>query len=132
MSGGAGWGNPVVGGTALRIPAIHSPNYVPGQTGWSINADGSAEFNDVVIRGGVLSNSLVAGNTIVINQNGIFVYNGPARGLTPPTNAGGSGGGTASSIPNTASVTLTGGESGQIWTKVSDDGVSTAIFTAVA
>jgi hypothetical protein len=130
---GPGWGNPVVGGTALRIPSIHSPNYVPGQTGWSINADGSAEFNNIVIRGGITSTSLVTGNTIVINEAGIFVYNGPARGLTPPTNAGGNGGsGPGPSIPNTCTVTLTGGESGQVWTKVSDDGTSTAIFTAVA
>ena len=43
--------NPVVGGTTLVRPAIHSPNYVPGISGWSINYDGSAEFNNVVVRG---------------------------------------------------------------------------------
>ena len=44
-------GNPVVGGSVLRIPAIQSPNYVSGTSGWALNADGSAEFNDVTIRG---------------------------------------------------------------------------------
>ena len=36
---------------ALIRAAIHSPNYVPGATGWSINKDGSAEFNNLTIRG---------------------------------------------------------------------------------
>lgn len=44
--------NPVVGGNgALIRPAIKSPNYVPGVSGWSINRDGSAEFNNVTVRG---------------------------------------------------------------------------------
>jgi len=32
----------------------------------------------------------------------------------------------------TASAALTGGETGQVWTKVSDDGKSKAVFTATA
>lgn len=47
-------GNPVVGGTVLRRAAIQSPNYVEGVSGWTINADGSAEFNDVTIRGSLV------------------------------------------------------------------------------
>lgn len=43
--------NPIVGGTVLRRPAIQSPNYVAGSTGWTINADGSVEFNNAAIRG---------------------------------------------------------------------------------
>lgn len=43
--------NPIVGGTTLIRPAIQSPNYVVATSGWSINIDGSAEFNNVVIRG---------------------------------------------------------------------------------
>lgn len=43
--------NPVVGGTTLIRPAIHSPNYVSGTSGWSINRDGSAEFADLAVRG---------------------------------------------------------------------------------
>lgn len=45
--------NPIVGGSTLIRPAIHSPDYVAGSTGWSINKDGTAEFNDVTIRGSV-------------------------------------------------------------------------------
>lgn len=43
--------NPLVGGTVLIRPAIRSRNYVPGVSGWTINADGTAEFVDVSLRG---------------------------------------------------------------------------------
>lgn len=43
--------DPIVGGTVLRRPAIQSPNYQTGSAGWTINADGSAEFNNVTVRG---------------------------------------------------------------------------------
>ncbi len=46
--------NPIVGGTALVRPAIKSPNYVPGVSGWSINRDGSAEFRDLTARATIL------------------------------------------------------------------------------
>lgn len=36
----------------LIIPGVHSDNYVAGSSGWSINKDGTAEFNHVVIRDG--------------------------------------------------------------------------------
>lgn len=45
-------GDPVVGSSTLRRPAIQSPNFVAGVSGWAINADGSAEFTDLVISGG--------------------------------------------------------------------------------
>jgi hypothetical protein len=44
--------NPIVGGTTLLRPAVRSPGYVQGVSGWTINQDGTAEFNDVTIRGG--------------------------------------------------------------------------------
>lgn len=46
------FGNPVVGGEGGELirAAIKSPNYVVGTTGWIINRDGSAEFNNVTIR----------------------------------------------------------------------------------
>lgn len=117
----------------LVLPSIQSPNYVKGQTGWAIFADGTAEFNDATIRGATLTQSLTAGNTFIINQQGFFVYNGPARGTAPPTNGGGViGGTTTTQIPNTATAAISGGEPNQTWTKVSDDGNSTAVFTAVA
>jgi len=52
----AGFANSVVGGMGKLIrESIHSPNYVPGVSGWTINKDGSAEFSDVAIRGTVQS-----------------------------------------------------------------------------
>jgi hypothetical protein len=45
--------NPLVAGTTLIRTAIHSADYVTGVSGWTINADGSAEFNNVVVRGEV-------------------------------------------------------------------------------
>jgi hypothetical protein len=61
-------------GTLIR-QMIQSPNYVAGVSGWTINKDGSAEFNNLTIRG------TFAGTDFVINANGIFFYSGvPANG----------------------------------------------------
>lgn len=60
--------NPVVGGTVLRRAAIQSPNYVTGVSGWTINQDGSAEFNNLTIRGSF------QGTEFIINKNGTFFY----------------------------------------------------------
>lgn len=46
-----GFANAVVGGITLVRAAIRSPNYVTGVSGWTINRDGSAEFQDMLIRG---------------------------------------------------------------------------------
>lgn len=43
--------DPIASGLFLVRESLRSPNYVPGSTGWTINADGSAEFSDVDIRG---------------------------------------------------------------------------------
>lgn len=43
---------------SLIIPGVHSDNFVTGVSGWTINADGSAEFNNVVIRGGTVVSGL--------------------------------------------------------------------------
>ena len=70
-----GFGNPIVGGTALRIPAIQSPNYSPGVAGWIISIDGSAEFNNLTVRG------TFQGVDFIINMSGIFLYSStPAAG----------------------------------------------------
>lgn len=53
--------NPIVGGTTLIRPSIHSPDYVAGVSGWTINKDGTAEFNDVTVRGDLSSNNYVPG-----------------------------------------------------------------------
>lgn len=45
--------NEILGGGGVLVrPAIKSQNYQPAVAGWMIGADGSAEFNSVVIRGG--------------------------------------------------------------------------------
>lgn len=45
-----GFANPIVGGGgALVYPSIHSPDYVPGVSGWSIDRDGNAEFNSITL-----------------------------------------------------------------------------------
>lgn len=47
--------NPLVAGTTLIRSAIKSPDYVAGTSGWQISKDGSAEFNDVTVRGALVS-----------------------------------------------------------------------------
>jgi hypothetical protein len=90
-------GDPVVGSTVLRRPAIQSPNYVQGSTGWSVNADGSAEFNNLTIRGTFL------GIDFILNTTGLFLYSGtPALGNL-----------SASIVPGTAAVTDPEGNTAQ-------------------
>lgn len=74
MSGG--FSNPIVGGGGgLVYPSIHSPNYVAGVSGWTVNKDGSAEFNNLGIRG------TFTGTDFDINADGAFFYSGtPALG----------------------------------------------------
>jgi hypothetical protein len=55
--------NEIVAGNTLIREAIQSENYQPGSQGWSINQDGSAEFNDVTIRGG----TVVSGTALYYN-----------------------------------------------------------------
>lgn len=64
----------------IIIPGIHSDNYVPGVSGWTINQDGTAEFNDVTIRGTVVASvfeTRASGQRITINEgnnNSMWVY----------------------------------------------------------
>jgi hypothetical protein len=47
--------NPITGGQGTLVrPQIKSPDYIPGVSGWIIRADGTAEFNNVTVRGEVL------------------------------------------------------------------------------
>ncbi len=66
-----GFENPIVGGTSLRIPAIQSPDFSPGVSGWIIRIDGSAEFNNLTIRGEFV------GVNFILNVDGLFIYSGP-------------------------------------------------------
>lgn len=70
-----GFTNPVFGGNTLIRPAVRSPNYTAGSQGWSINRDGSAEFNNLTLRGKFV------GANWVQNSSGLFFYSGtPAAG----------------------------------------------------
>jgi hypothetical protein len=58
--------DPIVGGVDKLIrKAIQSPNFIAGVQGWSINRDGTAEFNQLTI---------IASST----DAAILIYNGPA------------------------------------------------------
>lgn len=48
----------VAAGVVLVRPAIQSPDYLTGVSGWAIKIDGTAEFNNVVIRGGTTVSGL--------------------------------------------------------------------------
>lgn len=67
--------NPLVAGTSLIRTAIHSPNYVAGVSGWSINKDGSAEFNNVTSRG-----TLIVGGTLTDPAGSVRVQTEPTFG----------------------------------------------------
>lgn len=63
--------NPLVGGVTLIRAAIQSNPYVAGVSGWSINRDGTAEFNNGTFRG-----SLGVGTA----PGARFIVNNPATG----------------------------------------------------
>jgi hypothetical protein len=66
---------PVTAGTVLVRSGIQSPNYAAGNSGWTVNQDGSAEFNNMTVRG------TFVGTDFIQNAAGLFVYNGtPAAG----------------------------------------------------
>jgi hypothetical protein len=59
----------IAGGTVLVRPALQSPGYVPGTSGWKVGIDGSAEFNNVTIRGGT-----------TVGGTGLYYSGSPAAG----------------------------------------------------
>lgn len=83
-----GFSNPLIGaGGTLVYPSIHSPNYVHDLSGWTINKDGSAEFDDLTLRGSFV------GDDWIINATGEFFYSGtPATGNLIFSNVAGSSG----------------------------------------
>jgi hypothetical protein len=48
---------------------IATSNYVAGSTGWKIDGDGSAEFNNVVVRGDFEAD----GGNIAVNESGLVI-----------------------------------------------------------
>src|SRR6266536_2340006 len=70
-----GFSNPILGGTVLVRPAIKSPNYVPGVAGWSINRDGSAEFQNLISRGTIIAGAPNGKRIVIDNATGeIDIY----------------------------------------------------------
>jgi hypothetical protein len=60
------WSDPVAANDgALVFPALKSPNFVSGSAGWQIGRDGSAEFNNVVVRGFFEAVSSSGANVII-------------------------------------------------------------------
>lgn len=107
MSGG--FNNAVVGGSGiLKRKAVESPNFVTGVSGWIIREDGSAEFNNLNLRG------TFTGTDWIFNQDGLFVYNGtPALGnlslaITNPNASGTDGFGNSYAPGGISIVALAG------------------------
>jgi hypothetical protein len=62
--------DPIVGGESKLIrSAIQSPNYIAGISGWTINRDGSVEFNNALIRGSVSA----GGGVVLLDATGVTV-----------------------------------------------------------
>jgi hypothetical protein len=62
--------NPITGGQgALVRERIKSPDYIPGVQGWSINKDGSAEFNNVTVRGELFVTDPDGSYVHIFNEN---------------------------------------------------------------
>ena len=78
--------NPVVGGEGGELirASIKSPNFVAGVSGWIIRRDGSAEFNNIVIRFDVVAGSIVVGPAT--GPQVIIRYTGTEGIIEFPTN----------------------------------------------
>jgi len=61
----------VVGGqTAGGVPYIESTNYSAGSTGWRIDNDGNAEFNNVIVRGTIYASGGEISGGLTITSGG--------------------------------------------------------------
>jgi hypothetical protein len=80
----SGFSNPIVGGAETLIrSAIKSFGYIAGVFGWRIAKDGSAEFNDVTVRGSFIATSPSGANVQVFATAG-----GAEIDFQPPDHAG--------------------------------------------
>ena len=72
----SGFQHDIAGGAGnLVVTSVQSPNYATGSAGWQIRKDGSAEFNNLTIRG------TFNGTDFILNAAGFFLYSGtPANG----------------------------------------------------
>jgi len=75
----------------LRIPALQSPNFVTGVSGWIVRRDGTVEFNNGTFRGSITSGPN-PGQHIVINDpitgDAVVVYNAGNQIVYEITNTG--------------------------------------------
>lgn len=75
-----GFSSPIAAGDDLVIPALQSPNYVAGVSGWAVFRNGNVEFNSGTFRGTVTAGTF-QGNDFIITATGAFWYSGaPAAG----------------------------------------------------
>lgn len=64
-----GFANTIVGGAAALIrAAIKSPNFVTGTAGWQVSKDGTAEFNNLTVRGTFTAPGFT------LDSSGLFLY----------------------------------------------------------
>lgn len=65
-----GFSNAIIGGAEILIrSAIKSQNYVAGTAGWRIAKDGTAEFNNVTVRG----NFTAGGGNVSLSASGLHI-----------------------------------------------------------
>lgn len=64
-----GFKNLIVAGNILVREAIQSSNYIPGAAGWIIRRDGTAELNNVTVRGDLILGTYPAGPYIFGDDN---------------------------------------------------------------
>ena len=69
-----------------------SPNFAAGSTGWQLNADGSAELQDAVVRGHIKMDTGYIADSVSIGGLGNFAYKNSlfyneVSGTKPPDNA---------------------------------------------
>jgi hypothetical protein len=66
----SGFSHDIAGGSGnLIVTSLQSPNFQSGEEGWQVAKDGSAQFNNLEIRG------TFNGSDFIINSSGIFFYN---------------------------------------------------------
>lgn len=112
--------NPITGGQgALLRPAIKSPNYMPGMSGWTINRDGTAEFADLTIR------SSDGSSTTITIANGVITIRDGDGDIVSEISAAGYRLYDASTGDLLAESTLAGGSNGDpgfvAWDNVSQN-----------
>jgi hypothetical protein len=81
----------IVGGTVLIIERIESQNYVTTVSGWAINADGTAEFSAVIVRGTLIAGQVVINGTDYPNAIALYTLN-PSEDSPAVISPGGSAG----------------------------------------